>query len=209
MIRSRQIRIRTSGDEISDILAEAESFASDLKLSHKDALRVRLLSEETLSMLHSLTDGIEFEMEFTGREDSVIIEVETETHMNAAKKQEILSVSSTGKNISSRGITGKIRDVLETAFTIPDRTPWTGYCSPAMMAGYPGDISEVVMDNVYWSLATYKKNLNAGAGEGECEGDTREEWDELEKSIISNIADDVMVGVRGGHVVMVITYKIG
>ena len=34
-----------------------------------------------------------------------------------------------------------------------------------------------------------------------------EDWDELEKSIIANLADDVTVGINGDNVEMVITKK--
>ena len=37
--------------------------------------------------------------------------------------------------------------------------------------------------------------------------DTIEEWDELEKSIIANLADDVTVGINGNNVEMIITKK--
>ena len=51
-----------------------------------------------------------------------------------------------------------------------------------------------------WSLSncqtSVKKNNSA-----------LEDWDELEKSIIANLADDVTVGINGDNVEMVITKK--
>ena len=35
----------------------------------------------------------------------------------------------------------------------------------------------------------------------------QEDWDELEKSIVANIADDVKIGIAGQDVEMVITKK--
>ena len=32
-----------------------------------------------------------------------------------------------------------------------------------------------------------------------------EAWDELQRSIIANLADDVQVGIRGGHVKMIVS----
>ena len=50
-----------------------------------------------------------------------------------------------------------------------------------------------------WSLSSYK----------ECAGGNKdgEEWDELEKSIIANLADDVIVGVIGKNVDIIIKKK--
>ena len=52
----------------------------------------------------------------------------------------------------------------------------------------------------HWSLSNYyftvKKNDN-----------DLENWDELEKSIIANLTDDVTVGINGDNVEMVISKK--
>ena len=56
------------------------------------------------------------------------------------------------------------------------------------MGGYAGESSSV------WSMSLYKAEIAKRSGEAS------EEWDELEKSIVANIADDVKVGVRGNRV---------
>ena len=45
-----------------------------------------------------------------------------------------------------------------------------------------------------WSLNSYKEQASGQS----------EEWDELEKSIIANLADDVIVGVTGKKVEIVV-----
>lgn len=45
-----------------------------------------------------------------------------------------------------------------------------------------------------WHLSSYKENVS----------DNTEEWDELEKSIIANLANDVIVGVKGKKVDIII-----
>ena len=44
-----------------------------------------------------------------------------------------------------------------------------------------------------WSLLSYKEDVDGSSGE-----DKDEAWDELEKSIIAKLADDVIVGVLNG-----------
>ena len=48
-----------------------------------------------------------------------------------------------------------------------------------------------------WSLTTYKKKVKANT----------EGWDELERSIIANLADDVTVGILGGKVMITVKKK--
>ena len=49
-----------------------------------------------------------------------------------------------------------------------------------------------------WSLNRFKENAGDSA---------KEEWDELEKSVIANIADDVEIGISGNTVEMVVYKK--
>ena len=44
------------------------------------------------------------------------------------------------------------------------------------------------------------------AGEKEINAEAREEWDELEKSIIANLSDEVSISIRGREVEMTV-YK--
>ncbi len=205
MKKTQEIHLLSSGQDMDEVLNESTAFSESMKLSDKDALRIRLLTEETMSMIRTLTGEIELSICFVGEEDECIIRVETDTIMSVRKKEDILSVSATGKNASAKGIMGKIRDVFETAFAMPVDGSFSEYGSQSLQLGTPGDIySGQFMDTVLWTLSDYKNGV-------ETEDETpekKERWDELEKSIVSNIADDVQVGVRGGHVVMNIVYKI-
>ena len=48
-----------------------------------------------------------------------------------------------------------------------------------------------------WKLSDYKNNVNVK--------NNTEDWDELEKSIIANLADDVSVGIKGDDVELIVT----
>ena len=66
--------------------------------------------------------------------------------------------------------------------------------SPSMAAeGYAG------VQNILWSMEQYKAALD-----GE---EQKEAWDELEKSIVANIADDAVVGVKKDRIDMTITWR--
>jgi hypothetical protein len=54
---------------------------------------------------------------------------------------------------------------------------------------------------VVWSMALYKEDVQNHISENE---KASEAWDELEKSIVANIADDVKVKIIGNDVEMII-----
>ena len=57
-----------------------------------------------------------------------------------------------------------------------------------------------------WSLAKYRQSVDEARASDQ---DTTEAWDELEKSIVASIADDVRVGVKGDTVELVIEKRLG
>ena len=202
MIKSREFQLTSTGDDAVEVLSEAVEFGNLINLGRKDSLMLRLLTEETMSMLRTLTGEVKCELTFVEENGVISINLETDTIMDANKRSELLAASKSGKNSFSKGIMGKVREAFEVAFTLPAGVDISNYCTPSMMMGVPYECeSEQVMDTLYWSLSTYRKNLE--------EKDVpAEQWDELEKSIVSNIAEDVQVGIRGEQVVMAVIYKI-
>ena len=191
MKKYQEIRLVSSGDDMNEVLNEAEAFSETMKLSEKDSLRVRLLTEETMSMVRALTGELELTLSFISQADACIIKVETDTLLSPMKKENILSASTSGKNAAVTGVMEKIRDIFETAFMLPDGIPTDMY-------------SGQLMDVTYWTLAGYRSRVEE---EGETQ-EQKEKWDELEKSVVSKLADDVQVGVKGNHVVMSIFYNL-
>ena len=51
-----------------------------------------------------------------------------------------------------------------------------------------------------WSLSEYKENVKSGEN-------ASEKWDELERSIVASIADDISVGIIGNMVEMTISKR--
>ena len=64
-----------------------------------------------------------------------------------------------------------------------------------------GTYSEVV-----WSMRSYQQMLRQRVEQNR-EG-AEEAWDELEKSVVSHLADEVRVGIRGNEVEMTVFRKL-
>ncbi len=185
------------------IFKEVEKSAEYNKLPKKQALQLRLLAEELVGMLPELLevgDG-RFWIENEGNDFALTASIKAE-RLSMFDKEDILSLSKSGKNAASKGIINKIRLVAEGMLD--------GYMETSRMTGgaeyYDFYDMGACAANMYddgwlhaWSLSSYK----------DCAGGNKETeaWDELEKSIIANLADDVIVGVIGKKVDIVIKKK--
>ena len=122
--------------------------------------------------------------------------------MDSKIRSTLIETSTSGRNAAAKGIMGKIRDVFQ-AF-MAGRNDTVTVLSENY-GGYSGDglsgTGAFSSTNI-WSLSCYKETV-----QGRKSDDKIEKWDELEKSIIANIADDVTVGIKGNNVEMVITKK--
>ena len=179
------------------IPAEAEKVAEYNVLDNKKALRLRLLAEEMICMLPQLLiyGKGKFWIENEGSSYELHLSV-TPYDMSASDRDKILSVSKSGKNAAAVGIIGKIVNAVEIMIANNAKTakddPY-GY----FMLG----LTEY-SDSIAWSLMNYRDSFDSAA-----QVEKREAWDELEKSIIANLADDVIVGVLGGKVDIVVKKK--
>ncbi|MCR5109167.1 MAG: hypothetical protein K6B28_13515 [Lachnospiraceae bacterium] len=206
MIKSKVLRLESSGNEIGEVLEEAEKFAKDIGLSERESRRLRLMVEDTMSMIEAVTGEIDLHLSFIERDAGYMIHLETDTFMNLQKREELLSLSKSGKNESAVGIMGKIREAFEMTFLMPNLLAgqeWATAASPAMLMGMPGDIgtggASDYINTVYWSLSKYRSSIDTDLTDEEVK---EAAWDELEKSIIGNLADDVKVGISDNHVVV-------
>jgi hypothetical protein len=71
---------------------------------------------------------------------------------------------------------------------------------------YLGEMSHnYVGSDFVWSLCDYREFLDENGGSSK---KVEEEKDELEKSIVASIADDVKVGVKGDNITITVIKKI-
>ena len=107
--------------------------------------------------------------------------------LNIEKKEELIAVAKNKKNARAVGIVGKIRDAVENFFL--DEWNTGAMAMPSGTIGLGTGYSEGVDYTYLWRLEEYRSNIK--------KEEQTEAWDELEKSIIASVADDVIVGVKG------------
>jgi hypothetical protein len=187
------IMVTSSGDRMEKALEQAEKVAAYKGLSHKNALHLRLLTEETMSMMRSVAGDAEGKFWIEDNQDVFEIHLQMETDVDETQRKQLLSASSSGKNEASRGLMGNIRSFFEPMDGLPV------FFNAALITDSP------VYTDMSWSMRLYQEQLQAYLAQKR-EG-AAEAWDELEKSVVSNIADDVKVSILGRDVEMVIFKK--
>ena len=197
------IKIKGDGKGSDEALTATEKAAKYNDLTGKEAIRLRLLTEELIGMFHGIAGGngdADFWIEENNKEYKIHMKAEVE--MNQEVRKEFLSLSRTGENAAAKGFMGKLRDRISIAL-MPDpeadmiqRSIPIGY----MAMGCPESYEHTAA--FLWTLQDYKNSLDNADKE-----DNEEAWDELEKSIVANIADDVQVSVKGSVVDVAIIKK--
>ncbi len=180
--------------DIRAVSSVVSKIAEYNKLGKKQEMRLALLSEELAEMIPNLLKygNGEFYIENDGNNYSIKIKVNASDMLDWEQRDKIISVSSSGKNAAAVGILNKIRVAAETMLADYSVTENMVNMSPDYSNNFYNmgmDINPISHAQL-WTLDKYK--IEARSDE--------KAWDELEKSVIANLADDVTVGIIKGSV---------
>ena len=195
------ITVSSKGTKMEAALKQADKVAAYKEMSRKNALHLSLLTEEMMGLMRSITGDV------TGRfwiedEDGVYeLHLQVEKWLTSETREKLLAASTTGKNESARGLMGRLRDFFECGAD----EDIAAYTNPLMMPGMYEQTSATRMD-WEWSMAQYERALSSW--QPEIPGSVEEARDELEKSVVAHVADDVKVSILGRTVEMTILKKL-
>lgn len=182
--------------DLSAIFTQIEKTAVYEGLDEKSTLQLRLLAEELVGMLPELLKCVsgEFWIESENKKFELHASLRADRD-DLDFNEKVMSISKSGKNIAAKGIMGKIAAAALSMLHI--------YISPTVQASIDyfsmGTGTEYGVTGV-WSLGNYRDAAKKYVDNGKPEA-----WDELEKSIVAKVADDVEVGIRGEKVDIIIT----
>ncbi len=206
---SRRIAVGRGAALTSEAMDAAEAFVRELDLDQKAALRMRLLTEEVLEMLRNMLDSFSglFWLEADERECRICIDGTAEVDL--AAERDLLSASTDGKNVSVKGFTAKLTQFVRHHKEYLARLNALMNLSSGAFVDdylYIGALQPRVDPSaVRWSMADYRQFLLDDETAAEQVAADR---DELEKSILANLADDVKIGVKEDRVQITVTRKI-
>ena len=167
---------------LSAALAEAETFAYHSGLPERDALHLRLLAEELLGMVGGVLevrkgsfwieqDGLDFQLRLAA-----------DAPVGQQARDVLVAVSTDERNAAYGGVTGRIRRALDFL---------TGAENGVITGGVQSGLLPSAQD-IEWSLEQYRREAKRE--------EKAQAWDELEKSVLGRLADDIRVGVRPDRV---------
>ena len=207
-MKTDKITVTNSGQGMAEAIEQAAASAAYRGLTGKDAVHLRLLSEEMLGMLRQIAG--ETEAVFWVESEGKRFQLHLAAHpcLTGKMRRDLLSVSSSGKNAAAVGVMGKLRDIFERAFDATPADDSVKYFRQGVV--FPVEMGEIDLaafaatgSVLSWSMQKYRDCVESEKAE---DSEAKEEWDELEKSIVANIADEITVAIRGSEVEMTI-YK--
>ena len=213
-MQSDRITVTSTGEGMTAALDQAAASAAYRGLSGKAALHLRLLAEEMLGMVRQITGETQAEFWVQSEGSCYELHLLARPVITGEMRRELLSVSSSGKNAAAVGVMGKLRDIIERAFdstTLSNPAGDVSYFTQGLMYSGTDTIDPMAYalnatlgsGEANWSMKKYKAAVEKEKAEDEV---AREEWDELEKSIVANIADEITISIRSGMVEMIV-YK--
>ena len=185
-MRSNVCKIEKGVRDLGLILRESEKVAEYNGLNHKQTLQLRLLCEDIDGMLPKIVDDFEgdFWIDFEDGVCKVNVAIRF-AKFTASKKKELLGLAKNKKNASVKGIVAKIGAAIEEFFLDEENIN-----AISLLSEFDGiTVGSRMEHSYYWSLNQYRSTVK--------KAEKAEAWDELEKSVIASLADDVIVGVKG------------
>lgn len=187
-MRSNVCKIDNSTKDLSAVLKESEKVAVYNELTHKQTLQLRLLCEEVNGMLPNIISEFKGNLwiEFENGVCKIYVSVNI-PEINADTKAELIGISKDKKNVAIFGLVGKIRNAIENFFLNEDAA--LAFAAASEGCYLSAENCESIDYTYLWTLEQYRNFAK--------KEEKAELWDELEKSVIASVADDIIVGVKG------------
>lgn len=191
------ITVSSQGVQMASALNLAEKVAAYKELSGKNALHLRLLTEETMGMMRSITGETEGRFWIEDHLNTYELHLKVRANVNPDMKKELLAASTSGKNEAKRGLMDRLRGFFYTGADAAVRALSSPLMLPEMY-----EYTAAADLNWEWSMSQYQAVLSTRLEKNDAQA--KEAWDELEKSVVAKVADDVKVAISGDAVEMII-----
>ena len=203
MKKTETMKVDSHAGGMLEALAMTEQLGADAGLAPKQNLHLRLLAEELFGMLRSIAGDVEADYWLEHEDRHFEMHMQSDVKLTEEMRQQLLSASSSGENAAARGIMGKIRVMIaEILYKDVGGPSLLSGLSLGMLGMASPTAQNAGAGTYHWSMEQYmdevkkQKDKNAAASEA---------WDELEKSIVANIADDISVSIIGSEVAITVS----
>ena len=116
-MKSDVISIDSRGNGFREAIEQTGKSAVFAGLNESESLDLQLLTEETLSLVRSITGEIKADFWIESEARAFELHLTTETVMDKEKRHELIESSTSKKNEAATGFLGRLRDAFEEART--------------------------------------------------------------------------------------------
>ena len=201
-MKSDVILVSSEGNKIEKALDLAERTAVFKRLSVKSAIHLRLLTEEMMGLMRSITGESEGRFWIEDQDGVYELHLVVTTNMDGEKRDRLLSASTSGRNESAKGLMGRLRDFFDRNAD----EDVASFSNPLMLPGMFEQTSSPTLD-WEWTMTRYEEALTPYVKDRQ--ESALQAWDELEKSVVARVADEVKVSIRGRTVELIIFKRLG
>lgn len=198
-MRSDVIEVSSRGEKMEAALKQADKVAAYKEMSPKNAVHLHLLTEEMMGLMRSITGDVTGKFWIEDENEEYQLHLQVEKWLTSETREKLLAASTTGKNSAAKGLMGRLRNFFEVGAD----EDVVAYTNPLVLPGMYETAAAPKMD-WEWSMVQYEEALASTRQENR--ETVQEARDELEKSVVAHVADDVKVSIRG-RVVEMIIYK--
>ena len=200
-MKSNICRLNSKGAGMEEALREVEKAASYEELSKKETLQLRLLAEELTGIIRALTREFQAKFWIDADNKNFELNLEASAEFKRSEKEQLISMTRDGVNQPAQTVSGKIGRIFEEFLDGYEEVNEYSVQNGMVLPYSEGIQTTNAINNTMmsWSLDLYKRELVSKPEEDE-------HWDELEKSIVANLADDVIVSV-GNKKAKITVYK--
>ena len=192
-MKTSAFRINNHGIGMQAALETTEKIGAECGLDKKEILRLRLLAEEMFGTLESIAGDVQatYWAECEGKAFS--LHLSADIVMDREIRRQLLALSSSGTNAAAVSFLGKLRDLI-ACILLPEHTPVSSEMLEILSMGSPAGYEN---GSYEWTMSQYVSAIEGIRMQDQKAADA---WDELEKSIVANIADDVSISIVSSHV---------
>lgn len=194
------ISIDSSYHGFEEALNTSARMGEQAGLSKKEALHLRLMTEELIGLLRGIAGEIKADFIIEEENKKFTLHLKGEVNMDKKMHDQLIETSSKGENDAAKGFTGKLREMIGTML-LPGslgNTFVSGFSMGLMSLGtQTSSVDSIAGTNEYlWSMEKYVSSVR--------NSDNKAQWDELERSIVANVADEIKVSIVGNNVEIIV-----
>lgn len=203
-MKSNECILHGDQADIENVLNEVEKAAEYNGLTPKETIQLRLLAEEMIGMQKGILGFVKGAFYLENKDRVYNLCLHSDIKVEEWTREKFVELSTNKRNVAYSGFMGKIRMTIDSMLNGgADDIYLSSYdcIGGPFILSYPSFSSaSMLREDSYdqtWTLSGYREEAKKN----------EDKWDELEKSIVANIADEVIVGARTDYVDIIVVKK--